>query len=457
MQTAEPSSKPKGRYVFIALGCSKNLVDSERMLGLLQRDGYDLVSDPQEADFAIINTCGFIASARTESLAVIDEMIALKQRGRLRGVIVSGCLAERDRESLLEQRPDIDHLIGVFCRDEVVRCADQLVGRGHATRALFRDAPDGPMDDRSRFRITPRHFAYLKISEGCDRHCTFCTIPAIRGHYVSKPIRSVIIEAEELATDGVRELILVAQDTSAYGIDLTGKSQLADLLRALVAWRGVDWIRLMYLYPMHITDDLVDTIAANERILPYLDLPLQHINDRMLRRMQRQVSRLETERLLARLRDRIPELVLRTTLMTGFPGETDVEFAELSAFVQAQRFERLGVFTYSNESSTPAAKMAGQIPEEIKIDRRARLMTLQQSIAFEFADGQIGKTMDVFLDEAVPDTEDAWIGRTWADAPEVDPIVYVTGKDLAPGQLVPCEIVARNDYDLIGVAVGPPR
>src|SRR5262245_41086347 len=317
------SGSSKGRYAFISLGCPKNLVDSERMLGLLQLDGYELVNDPRGADFAVVNTCGFIEAARQESFAAIDEMLELKRSGQLRGVIVSGCLAERQKESLLVDRPGIDHLVGVFGREEVTKVADRLLGGLEEQRTVFRPAPTHPLPDTARLRITPRHFAFLKISEGCDRLCTFCAIPRMRGKHFTKPMEEVVAEARELAADGVRELVIVAQDTTYYGMDLYGKPRLIELLRELEQVDGLDWIRLMYFYPMYVTDELIETISGSRRIVPYLDMPLQHINDRMLRRMQRRVNREETESLVAKLRKRIPNLVMRTTLITGFPGEAD--------------------------------------------------------------------------------------------------------------------------------------
>jgi ribosomal protein S12 methylthiotransferase len=443
----------KGRYAFVSLGCPKNLVDSERMLGLLQLDGYELVNDPRGADFAVVNTCGFIEAARQESFAAIDEMLELKRRGDLRGVIVSGCLAERQREALLEERPGIDHLVGVFGREEVTKVADRLLGGLTEQRTVFQPAPTHPLPDTSRLRITPRHFAFLKISEGCDRLCTFCAIPKMRGKHYTKPIEKVVAEARELAADGVRELVIVAQDTTYYGMDLYGETRLTELLRELEQVEGLDWIRLMYFYPMYVTDELIDTIAASKRIVPYLDMPLQHINDRMLRRMQRRVNRSDTEALLAKLRARIPNLVLRTTFITGFPGETEADFAELAEFIAEQRFERLGVFTYSFEPDTPAARLPDHLPEEVKNERRDELMAVQQELAFEWNDAQIGRRMEVIIDSAVPDEKNAWIGRSYADAPDVDGVVYVTGEALSVGSIVPCEIVARTDYDLVAVAV----
>lgn len=450
----------KGTYAFVSLGCPKNLVDSERMLGLLQLDGYKLVQDPDGADFVVVNTCGFIERARAESFSAIDEMLELKQAGRTKGVIVSGCLAERQKEDLLTERPGIDALVGVFGREHVTKVADRLVGHLEEQRLVFQPAPIRALPDTNRLRITPRHFAYLKISEGCDRLCTFCAIPKMRGKHASKPIEQVIVEAQELARDGVRELIVVAQDTTYYGKDIYGEPRLAELLRQLDQVEGIQWIRLMYFYPMYITDELVDVIAGSKKILPYIDMPLQHAADGMLRRMSRRVTRGETEALLDKLRSKIPNLTIRTTFITGFPGETDEHFAELVDFVQQQRFQRAGVFTYSLEPDTPAALLSDHLPEEVKEARRDALMEIQQQIAFEHNDALVGKTLDVILDQPVPEQKNVWLGRSMGDAPDVDGLVFVTGQKkhkLKAGDIVPTQIVAVQDYDVIGVAAGKPR
>ena len=444
----------KGTYALVSLGCPKNLVDSERMLGLLQLDGYHLVPDPDGADFVVVNTCGFIQQARDESYGAIREMLQLKRSGKTKGVIVSGCLAERQREALLDELPEIDQLVGVFGREEIGRVADRLIGNLAEQRSVFRPAPVRALADRDRIRITPRHFAYLKISEGCDRLCTFCAIPKMRGKHASKPMDDILTEARQLVADGARELIIVAQDTPYYGIDMLGKPLLAELLTQLEQINGLDWIRMMYFYPMYITDELIDTLAGSSKILPYLDMPLQHINDTILKRMARRVSRNSTETLLATLRERIEGLVLRTTMITGFPGETEEQFEELVDFVVEQRFERLGVFTYSYEPDTPAAQLSGHLADSVKNARRDRLMSAQQRIAFGWNDEQVGRHVDVILDRPVPDAEDAWIGRSYADAPDVDGVIYVTGAGLTSGQIVPCEIVATSDYDLVAAAVG---
>ena len=323
-------------------------------------------------------------------------------------------------------------------------------------RGVFRPAPARPLADTGRLRVTPRHMAYLKISEGCDRTCTFCAIPRMRGRHATKPIEEVVREARELAADGVRELVIVAQDTTYYGMDLYGEPRLVELLAELERVDGIEWIRLMYLYPIHFTDRLVAAIASSDRIVPYLDLPLQHASDAVLRRMQRRVNRAATEDLLGRLRGSIPDLVLRTTFITGFPGETDAQFAELVDFVRQWRFERVGVFTYSLEPDTPAARLDGHLPEPVKEARRDELMRVQQPIAHDHARRQVGRTLDVIVDRRSDERDDVWIGRTAADAPDIDCLAYVTVPEggaaggLA-GRILPVEIVAAAGYDLAGV------
>lgn len=422
------------------------------MAGLLQLRGYQLVADPRGAELAVINTCGFIADARTESYDAIEEMLRLKKRGQLAKVIVTGCLAERERERLLERYPGIDQLIGVFARDEIAEVV--LDGKaGETAPLLFRPAPSQPLPDTGRLRITLPHLAYLKIAEGCNRLCSFCSIPLMRGPYASKPIERVVAEAEELAADGVRELVLIAQDTTFYGLDTDGRPRLAELLARLEQVDGLTWIRLMYLYPAHVTDELVAVIASAKKILPYLDMPLQHINDEVLQRMRRRVGRQETEQLLERLRGRIDKLVLRTTLMTGFPGESEEQFEELLEFVRRWKFERLGTFAFCKEPGTAAAELDGHLPEEVKHARRDRLMAVQQEIAFAWNASQVGRQLDVMIDRCISFEENAYVGRSYADAPEVDGQVYVTGEDLVPGQVAPCEVVATRNYDLIAVKV----
>jgi ribosomal protein S12 methylthiotransferase len=442
----------------VSLGCPKNLVDTERMLGLLRDDGWQLVGEPAGSDLVIVNTCAFIDASRAESYAAINEMLDLKKAGQTRGVIVAGCLAERQKDKLLDELPGVDAVIGVFSRDEVARSAERLIGRLGEQRSIFKPAPARALDDSGRMRVTPRHMAYLKISEGCDRTCTFCAIPKMRGKHATKPIEEVVREAKELAADGVKELVIVAQDTTYYGMDLYGEPRLVELLAELEKIEGFTWIRLMYLYPMYFTDELIDAIAASKKIIPYLDMPLQHASDPVLKRMQRRVAKQPTEALLEKLRARIPNLVLRTTFITGFPGETREQFEEMLDFVRRWRFERAGVFTYSLEPDTPAAKLDGHMDEAEKVARRDELMREQQKIAHEHSRAQVGKVLDVIVDRQSEEREDVWIGRTYADAPDIDCVVYVTApgssaKQPLTGKIIPVEIVASSGYDLAGVPV----
>ena len=436
-------------YAFVSLGCPKNLVDSERMLGKLAQDGYMLTSDADGADVVVINTCGFIEPARQESLAVIQEMLDLKEQGRVGAVVVAGCLAERKKEELLEIVPDVDHIVGVFGREEIVEVLDRTRKQQTEQRSLFRPAPVRALEDTARLRVTPRHYAYLKISEGCDRLCTFCAIPKMRGKHITKPIEEVIKEAKELVNDGVRELNIVAQDTTYYGLDLYGRVRLAELLQELDQLDGLDWIRILYAYPIHFTDELLDVLGNAKKIVPYLDMPLQHINDRMLRRMQRKVTREQTENLLEKLRNTIPDLTLRTTFIVGFPGETDADFEELLDFVQEQRFERVGVFTYSREPDTPADRLPEHVPEEVKLQRQAILMEAQQAIAFDWAESQIGKEVQALIDGPDSEVPGHVIGRTPADAPDIDCLIRIKTNNLRSGDLVQVKVIAADGYDLI--------
>ncbi|MBM3994986.1 MAG: 30S ribosomal protein S12 methylthiotransferase RimO [Planctomycetes bacterium] len=458
----------KGTYAFVSLGCPKNLVDSERMLGKLAQDGYTLVTDVDGADVVVVNTCGFIEPARQESLGVIREMLELKEQGRVGAVVVAGCLAERKHDELLNEVPGVDQIVGVFGREEIAHVVDRAIklspspsGRGDRgegdQRSLFRPAPVRALEDTARLRITPRHYAYLKISEGCDRTCTFCAIPGMRGKHVTKPIEEVVREAKELADDGVRELILVAQDTTYYGLDLYGEVRFAELLRELEKVDGIEWIRVLYLYPIYFTDALIETLATSEKIIPYLDMPLQHINDRTLKRMQRRVRREDIETLLGKLRRAITNLTLRTTFIVGFPGETDAEFEELVAFVKDAKFERCGVFTYSLEPGTPAVKLDGHLSEEVKAERRNRLMEAQQAIALNWCAAQVGKTLDVIVDGPDPEVPNHVQARGHADAPDIDCMVRVKGKNLQPGDIISVKITAADGYDLAGRAIGAVR
>lgn len=443
-------------FAFVSLGCPKNTVDSEKMLGHLARTGYTLHADADGADVVVVNTCGFIEPARQESLAVIREMLELKKQGRVGAVVVAGCLAERNRDLLLDEVPGVDQIVGVFGRDEIAGAVDRAVRQTTEQRTVFRPAPVRALDDSARLRVTPRHYAYLKISEGCDRLCTYCAIPNMRGKHATKPIENVLQEARELAADGVRELIVVAQDSTYYGMDLYGEPRLADLLTQLNRVDGIQWVRVLYAYPEHFTPDLMRVLAESDRIIPYLDMPLQHIADRVLKRMVRRVDRAKTVDLLGRLRDTIPELALRTTFITGFPGESDADFEELKAFLTEARFERCGVFPYSLEPGTPAAKLGGHLPEDVKLARRDALMEVQQGIAFDWAADQVGEEMPVIVDGSDPEFPGHYQARTYADSPDIDCAVRVKAKKLRPGDFVRAKITAADGYDLAGRAVGQP-
>lgn len=442
---------------FVSLGCPKNTVDSERMLGKLVQDGYALTPDADGADVVVVNTCGFIEPARQESLAVIREMLELKKQGRVGSVVVAGCLAERQQEMLWQQVPDVDQIVGVFGREEIKQVVDRATEHLLEQRSLFRPAPVRAFEDTARLRITPKHFAYLKISEGCDRTCTFCAIPAMRGKHITKPIEEIIREARELAADGVRELIVVAQDTTYYGLDLYGEVRLADLLRQLDRVDGIEWVRILYVYPMYVSDELIEVLASSKKIIPYLDMPLQHINDRMLKRMQRRVTRAVTEELLGRLRAAIPGLNLRTTFIVGFPSESDAEFEELNEFVRNAKFERCGVFPYSREPGTPADRLGDHLPEDVKQSRRDRVMETQQAVAFSWSAAQVGREIDTIVDGPDPEVPGHFLGRGHADAPDIDGLVRFKAKNLRPGDIVRVKVTAADGYDLAGRAVGQPR
>jgi ribosomal protein S12 methylthiotransferase len=449
-------SEPARRsFAFVSLGCPKNLVDSERMLGKLCQAGYALTPEADGADVVVVNTCGFIEPARQESLGVIREMLDLKRQGRVGAVVVAGCLAERKGDELLQEVPEVDHIVGVFGREEIVSVVDRSLyqKRREEQRSLFRPAPVKALEDTARLRITPRHYAYLKISEGCDRLCTFCAIPGMRGKHVTKPIEEVVQEARELAADGVRELILVAQDSTYYGLDLYGEVRFAELLRELDQIDGIEWIRVLYAYPAYVTTELLATLGSAKKIVPYLDMPLQHINDRMLKRMQRRVNREQTEELLGKLRQPIPGLTLRTTFIVGFPGETEAEFAELCDFVRSSCFERMGVFTYSLEPGTPAERLPEHLPEDVKQARRNALMAIQQEVAFAHASAQVGKEMEMIVDAADPEVPGHVLARTTADAPDIDCVVRLKGKNLRPGNLVQARITGADGYDLMARAI----
>lgn len=434
--------------LFISLGCDKNLVDSEVMLGLLAKEGYQMVDDEQEADVIVINTCCFIHDAKEESIQTILEMAQYKEEGRLKALIVTGCLAQRYQQEILDEIPEVDAVLGTTAYTEIARAIEEaLEGKGKVTTE---DLNALPLTDPHRIVTTGGHYAYLKIAEGCGKHCTYCIIPKLRGDYRSVPMERLIAEAKDLAEQGVRELILVAQETTLYGKDLYGEKSLYRLLKELCRIDGIRWIRILYCYPEEIDDSLIQVIKEEKKICHYLDLPIQHASDEVLRRMGRRTSKEQLKAVIGKLREEIPDICLRTTLITGFPGETKEQHEELMEFVDEMEFDRLGVFTYSPEEDTPAAEMPDQIPEEIKEERQAELMGLQQDIAFDAAENMIGKEVLVMIEGKVAD-ENAYVGRTYKDAPGVDGLIFInTEEELMSGDFAKVKVTGALEYDLIG-------
>lgn len=440
--------------LFVSLGCDKNLVDTEVMLGLLAKKGHQMIDDETQADIVIVNTCCFIHDAKEESIQTILEMAQLKETAVLKKLIVTGCLAQRYKEEILEEIPEVDAVLGTTSYDEIAEVIDGLFSGSPMERAdarmIMKDVDYLPETQKGRLVTTGGHFAYLKIAEGCDKHCTYCIIPKIRGNFRSVPMEELIDEAKELADQGVKELILVAQETTLYGKDIYGEKSLPRLLKALCKIQGLRWIRILYCYPEEITDELIQVIKEEPKICHYLDLPIQHASDAILKRMGRKTSKEQLISIIGKLREEIPDITLRTTLITGFPGETDEQHEELMDFVDQMEFERLGVFTYSPEEDTPAAEMPDQISEEIKQDRQAELMELQQDIVFDRNEDLIGEEMLVMIEGKVAD-ENAYVGRTYRDAPNVDGLIFVnTDEELVSGDFAKVKVTGAMDYDLIG-------
>ena len=440
--------------LFVSLGCDKNLVDTEVMLGLLAKKGHQMIDDETQADIVIVNTCCFIHDAKEESIQTILEMAQLKETAVLKKLIVTGCLAQRYKEEILEEIPEVDAVLGTTSYDEIAEVIDGLFSDSPMERAdarmIMKDVDYLPETQKGRLVTTGGHFAYLKIAEGCDKHCTYCIIPKIRGNFRSVPMEELIDEAKELADQGVKELILVAQETTLYGKDIYGEKSLPRLLKALCKIQGLRWIRILYCYPEEITDELIQVIKEEPKICHYLDLPIQHASDAILKRMGRKTSKEQLISIIGKLREEIPDITLRTTLIMGFPGETDEQHEELMDFVDQMEFERLGVFTYSPEEDTPAAEMPDQISEEIKQDRQAELMELQQDIVFDRNEDLIGEEMLVMIEGKVAD-ENAYVGRTYRDAPNVDGLIFVnTDEELVSGDFAKVKVTGAMDYDLIG-------
>ncbi len=434
--------------LFISLGCDKNLVDSEVMLGLLDSRGYQIVDDETIADVIVVNTCCFIHDAKEESIQTILEMAEYKKTGRLKALVVTGCLAQRYQQEIIDEIPEVDAVLGTASYDKIAEAIDEALD-GH-TEMYLEDIDRLPQVSSKRLVTTGGHYAYLKIAEGCDKHCTYCVIPKIRGNFRSVPMEQLLKEAKELAEGGVKELILVAQETTVYGQDIYGEKSLHRLLRELCKIDGIQWIRLLYCYPEEIDANLIQVMKEEPKICHYLDLPIQHASDAILKKMGRRTSKAQLVDTIHTLREEIPDITLRTTLITGFPGETEEQHQELVEFVDEMEFDRLGVFTYSPEENTPAAELPDQIPEEVKADRQAELMELQQEIAFDLAEDMIDREVLVMIEGKVAD-ENAYVGRTYRDAPNVDGLIFInTDEELMSGDFAKVKVTGAMEYDLIG-------
>lgn len=436
------------KIFFVSLGCDKNLVDSEEMLGLLGKKGYSFTDDETEADIIIINTCCFINDAKEESIQSILEMAEYKKSGSCKALVVTGCMAQRYKQEILDEIEEVDMVLGTTAYDKIVEAVDQaLAGKRGVEETSLSYLPQ---TDGGRIVTTGGHFAYLKIAEGCNKCCTYCIIPKLRGRYRSVPMERLIAQAEELAAEGVKELILVAQETTVYGVDLYGQKSLHLLLEALCKISGIRWIRILYCYPEEIYDELIETMKREPKVCHYLDLPIQHASDAVLKRMGRRTTKEDLIAIVTKLRQEIPDIILRTTLITGFPGETKEQHEEMMDFIDEMEFDRLGVFTYSQEEDTPAASMPDQIDEETKLDWQEELMELQQEIAFDKAQDMVGRIVTAMVEGKVAD-ENAYVARTYGDAPNVDGLLFInTDEVLMSGDFVRARITGAAEYDLIG-------
>lgn len=451
--------------LFVSLGCDKNLVDSEKMLGLLNEAGYRVAQEESEADAIVVNTCCFIHDAKEESVETILEMAEWKKKGRLKALIVTGCMAQRYQDEIQQEIPEVDAVIGTTGYTEIVPILDEILAEAEASqeeaaveepkeKSFVNCCPSIDLLPASladkRVVTTGGYTAYLKIAEGCNKRCTYCIIPYIRGHYRSFPMEDLLEEARKLAEGGVKELILIAQETTVYGMDCYGRKALPELLTKLCEIEGIEWIRILYCYPEEITDELIAVMKKEKKICHYLDIPIQHSEDTILKRMGRRTNRAELVSLVEKLRKEIPDIVLRTTLITGFPGETEEEFKNMVDFVDSMEFDRLGVFPYSAEEGTKAAEMDGQITEEVKESRRDKIMALQQEISADKAASRIDDEMSVLIEGYLYE-DDIYIGRTYMDAPKVDGNVFVRAEEeLISGDIVPVRITGANEYDLMG-------
>lgn len=443
---------------FVSLGCDKNLVDSEIMLGIIKEYGFTITDDESQADIIIVNTCCFINDAKEESINTILEMGQYKKSGRLKGLIVTGCLAERYREDILAEIPEVDGVVGTKRYDEIASVIEEVL-KGSKSVKIEEDANNAHTEKHKRINTTGGYFSYLKIAEGCDKHCTYCIIPKVRGNYQSRPMEELLEEAKELADNGVKELILVAQETTLYGKDIYKEKSLHKLLRELCKIEGIEWIRILYCYPEEITEELIEVMKSEKKICHYLDIPIQHASDEILKKMGRRTTKAELVQMVEKLRREIPDIALRTTLITGFPGETEENHDELKEFVEEMGFERLGVFTYSKEEDTPAAKMPSQIKKPVKIKRQKEIMELQQRVAFEKSEEKIGERMKVLIEGKLPEESlddygmesgNVYIGRTYMDAPNVDGYIFIpTRAMLMSGEFIDAVVTEARGYDLV--------
>lgn len=444
------TEKEPVKIFFISLGCDKNLVDSEMMITALRQDGFDITNEEAEAEVIVVNTCCFIGDAKEESINTLLEMAEYKEAGVCRLLVAAGCLSQRYHAEIRTEIPEVDIIVGTMGYEDLAETIRGALQDRPGVIECLKDIHYLPKPRTDRDSMSGGYSAYLKIAEGCDKHCTYCVIPMVRGSYRSVPMENLIAQAEHLVENGARELILVAQETTLYGVDLYRKKSLPELLERLSAIEDLRWLRLMYCYPEEITEELIQAVRTLPKVCHYLDIPVQHGSDAILRRMGRKTNRQELTERIAKLRTEIPDIVLRTTLITGFPGETEQDFAELCDFVQEMKFERLGVFPYSQEEDTPAAEMPDQIPEQVKQDRRDKIMALQQPIAFATGEAQIGNVLDVMVEGRLPE-DNVYITRTYMDAPEVDGYVFVASDwDLISGEFLKVRITGADEYDLIG-------
>lgn len=443
----------KHTIAFVSLGCDKNLVDSEHMLGLLNAAGFTLIADESEAEVLVVNTCCFIEDAKRESIEQILEVAKYKEEGACKALIVTGCMAQRYKQEILDEMPEVDAVVGTTSYDKIVETVAEVLKENGAKVQNFDTIDREHIENMPRILTTAGYFAYMKIAEGCDNKCTYCIIPSLRGKYRSRPMDQLVSEAERLAKDGVSELILVAQDTTLYGTDLPGDETLAKLLRRLGQVEGIEWIRILYCYPENITDELIEEIKTNDKVCNYLDIPIQHAADPVLKRMARKSTNADLIAKMTKLRKEIPGMAIRTTLIVGFPGETEEDFEVLCNFVKEMRFDRLGVFTYSQEEGTPAARLKEQIDEDVKAKRKEIIMSIQHEISEALTHAKVGQKMRVLIEGKLAG-EDVYIARSYQDAPEIDGQVFIPfDGELISGDYVDVEITEASDYDLIGALI----